>query len=363
MGTRPLSAGAFARVRLGFVGVVALALAAGCDDASGKGAKAAGSASASASASAAATEVTLPGVDTAALTARERREWSAQVTELLAPCTDTPVSIAACVKEKRACKTCLPAAKLLLADVQAGRSKKECEDAYHMRFDPSKVKNIPTDGSPELGPPDAIVTIVEWADFDCPVCKAMAPFFEALVQKFPGQVKLVYRFFPLGGPNHPHGDIAARAAIAAQDQGKFWEMHHVLFENQERHEQVDLEDFARQLHLDMPKWKAIFVSKDAGERIEREKKAAEELGLDGTPFFFIDGRYVNSSLLNNPYADLVDWIKLDIELAGKVPVVAPDPSGDPAAGEPPAGSAAPSASAAASAAPSASAAAAPPKKK
>src|SRR6185437_6906030 len=116
--------------------------------------------------------VNLKGVDTSSLTTRERRDWAAQVSELLAPCPEVPVSIAQCVTENRPCKTCLPAAQLLLRQVQAGKDKKDREEAFHARFDPGKIKTLVTGGSPEMGNPDAVVTIVEWADFECPFCRA-----------------------------------------------------------------------------------------------------------------------------------------------------------------------------------------------
>src|SRR4051812_33519524 len=154
-------------------------------------------------------EVTLKGVDTSPLTPRERHDWAGQVSELLAPCPDTPVSIAKCVTENRPCKACLPAAQLLLKQVQAGKPKKDREEAFHARFDAGKTKTIVTDGSPEIGAPDAIVTIVEWADFECPFCRAFYPLLEELVHKYPTQVKLIFKFYPLQA--HPHGEIAARA--------------------------------------------------------------------------------------------------------------------------------------------------------
>jgi thiol-disulfide isomerase/thioredoxin len=262
-------------------------------------------------------EVSLKGVDTSSLTPRERREWAAQVSELLAPCQEVPVSIAQCVSENRPCKTCLPAAQFLLKQVQAGKAKKEREDAFHARFDAGKTKTIALDGSPELGPPDAAVTIVEWADFECPFCRAVYPVLDELEKKYPSQVRVVYKFYPLGA--HPHGEIAARAGVAAMLQGKFWEMHHVLFENQERLEQTDLEGYAKKVGLDVAKFRADLGSKEVGDRIERDKKQADELGLDGTPFLFINGRYVNLQLLAVPAEDIQDWVKLDIELSGQKP--------------------------------------------
>ena len=291
-------------------------------------------------------EVALTGIDTSSLTPRERREWAAQVSEILAPCKDVPVSIAQCAQEKRACPACLPAAQFLLKQVQAGKPKKDREDAFKARFDASKTKTIVTDGSPEMGPPDAVVTMVEWADFQCPHCRALAPLLEELVHRFDGQVKLVFKFYPLSG--HPRGEPAARAAVAAQNQGKFWEMHHVVFENQMALEQADLEKYAKQLGLDLPKFKADLVSKETGERVAKDKNQADGLGLQGTPMIYIGGREVDLSLLATD-SDLEDWVKLDIELAGKVPKLKGRPVGAAVAGSgaPAIGSAAPAAGSAA----------------
>lgn len=295
---------------------------------------------------AASPEVSLAGVDTSSLTPRERREWGAQVSELLSPCPDTPVSIAQCVKEQRPCKACLPAAQLLLKLVKDGRSKKEREDAFHMRFDPKKVRTLVTEGSPEMGSPDAPITVVEWADFECPFCRLMSHPLEALVKRFDGQVRLVFKFYPLAA--HPHGEPAARAAIAAMNQGKFWEMHHLLFENQDRLEASDLERYAQQLKLDLVKFRADFVSPETKARIEKDKKQAEEVGLEGTPLIFINGREVDLQLLSNPTQDLEDWVKLDLELLGMTPqLVSPKPASS-AAAAPASTSATPAAGSAAS---------------
>jgi protein-disulfide isomerase len=267
-------------------------------------------------------EVSLKGVDTSSLTPRERREWAAQVSELLAPCPEVPVSVAQCVSENRPCKTCLPAAQLLLKQVQAGKAKKEREEAFHARFDTGKTKTLVTDGSPEMGSPDAVVSIVEWADFECPFCRAFYPVLDELVRRYPTQVRLVFKFYPLQA--HAHGEVAARAAVAALNQGHFWEMHHMLFENQEHLEPSDLEKYAKALNLDLGKFRSDFGSKEVGERLERDKKQADELGLDGTPFLFINGRYVNLTLLATQ-DDVSDWVKLDIELAGQTPKPAVSP--------------------------------------
>ncbi len=343
-------------VLLRWSSLLAALLVCGCNGSSDSG-KAKPTASTSVSASpSAAPIVSLPGVDISPLTPREQREWSDQVQTLLAPCAETPVSIGQCINEKRACKACAPAALFLLDAVQAGRSKQDREKAYNMRFDPKKIRTIDTDGCPELGPPDAPVTIVEWADFECPACKAFYPVLDGLVKRFPGQVRLVYKFYPLA--SHPHGEIAARAGVAAFRQGKFWEMHHMMFDNQERLEQSDLEGYAKQLKLDVGKFKSEMGSDDTVARITRDKRAADDVNLDSTPTIFINGREVNVNLLDDPVNDMMKWVKLDLELAGITPAPPPAPATSASA------EAAPSGSSSAGPAPSASTApsAGPPKK-
>lgn len=304
--------------------------------------------------------VSIPGIDTSVLTPRERREWSAQMTELIAPCPEVPVNLAQCIKENRACKACMPAAQLMLKLVQNGIAKKDRDELFRARFDPKAVKTVVTDGSPEKGSPDAVVTIVEWADFECPACQAMSPVLDSMVERFPGQVRLIYKNYPLKD-KHPHAEAAARASVAAGAQGKFWEMHHKLFASHGKLETSDMEEYAKELGLDMAKFRADQSAPLTLERIEKDVKQAEGLGLTGTPFILINGRETNDVFFNDPEG----WVKLDIELAGQVPKPAPaKPSGEPTAGPAPSGTptAAPSSTATAAATTTASASADPKKK-
>jgi len=278
-------------------------------------------------------ELKLPGFELGSFTPRERKDWSSQVSSLLAPCADTPVPLSQCILEKRTCKACVPAAQFLLDQVKAGRTKAEREEAYAGRFDPKKIKSLVLDGSPELGSPDAPVTIVEFADFECPACKAFYPLLDMLEKRFHGQVRIVYKFFPLA--IHAHGELAARAGYSAARQDKFWAMHHLLFDNQDRLEQDDLEGYAKDLKLDIPKFRKEMGTDDTLTRIDKDKKQGESLGLQGTPSIFINGREVELGKLIDPYPDLENWIKLDLELAGVTPVPPPAagsavPAGGPA---------------------------------
>jgi len=334
--------------------VLAAVLAfAGCSDSSAHPDPAkSGKPSASASSSAAAPAGELKELDTSALTPNEKKELYDQLNSTLAPCPEVPVSLFQCIGEKRDCKACLPGAEFLLKQVRAGRTKSDREKAFTGRFDPKAVSKLEIADSPFRGPEKATVTIVEWADFECPVCLAYAPLLDSMVERFPGQVRLVYKFYPLSA--HKNGDIAARAGVAGLAQGKFWEMHDALFANQNNNDRTGVEGLAKKLHLDMTQFKKDLTDDETTNRIDRDKKQADDLNLDGTPFIWIDNRKFDLDQVVNPPQDLEAWVKLDIELAGQKPNPPSKNYRDPSG----ASSAEPDASAAPAVAPSASASAA-----
>ena len=265
-------------------------------------------------------DLSLPGVDTSMLTPREKREWSTHVGELMAPCSSVPVSIAQCIQEKRNCAKCLPAAKFVLRGVRDGLSPEQVEKAYHNRFDADRVKNVTIDGSPSKGPESAPITLVEFADFECPFCAMEAPVLEKVWQAHKDTVRFVYKYFPLSA--HPHGEPAARAAIAAGNQGKFWEMHDTLFANRDHLEGADIDSYAKELGLDLAKFHADMQAQATTDRIDRDKKLGESVGVQGTPTIFINGRDFD------PRSDLEEWINFELQSggsAGAAPAAPPAP--------------------------------------
>lgn len=259
-------------------------------------------------------DVVMDGVDTAPLTAREKKEWSAYVSEFLSPCANVPVSISQCVHEKRDCKKCTPAAKYVLRGVKDGKTREQIEKSYKNRFEADKVKNVAIDGSPAKGAESAAITIVEFADFECPHCGELAPALDKAVEEHKGGVRFVFKFFPL--PIHSRADIAARAAIAALSQGKFWEMHLALFVNQRRLEQTDLDSYAKELGLDVSRFHADMQAQATTDRIAKDKKLGEDLQVHGTPSIFINGR------LYDGYQELGEWIALELQTMGAAPAAA-----------------------------------------
>jgi glutaredoxin len=257
-------------------------------------------------------KVELSGVDTSALTGGEVEKWSSYVSELLAPCSDQPVSVAQCVREARPCEACLPAAKFLVQRVRRGNTRAQVEGAYRTRFSPEAVKPIALDDSPRTGATQPTVTVVEWADLECPFCAFAAPLLKKQVEKYPSELQLVFKHYPLSA--HEHAEVAARAAVAAQNQGKFWQLQPVLFENQKQGlDRPKLLKFATQTGVDMKKFEADMDSEQTADRVARDRKQAEELGLSGTPMIYINGRYFDFEYFDLR-EDLEDWLALEVEL-------------------------------------------------
>ena len=248
--------------------------------------------------------VDVPGVDTHDFTARERHEFSDYVTELPAPCSTVAVPLGQCVIEKRPCAACTPASVAIAKAVREGMTREQVRSLYKARFDPASAHAIPLEGSPSRGVDDAPVVIVEFADFECPFCQKIAPELDELWEKRKDRVRFVYKFLPLA--MHAHGEAAARAAIAAQMQGKFWEMHHKLFANGQHLEENDLTSYARAIGLDLDRFHADMAGAPATTRIEADRKLSETLGVKGTPTLFIDGREYDAK------ADIGDWVDGEI---------------------------------------------------
>lgn len=233
----------------------------------------------------------LPQVDTSVLDDFGEGIWIDLVNELLSPCGE-PVSVARCVAEGRKCKQCVPAARYVVRLVDNGYSRDEIRDIYRIRYgDDTKIGKISTHDSPLRGSPMARVTIYEFSDFQCPHCKLASPHLKKIVEESNGKVKLVFKQYPL--PGHPKARECAKAAVAAHKQGKFWEMHDLLFENQDRLQSANLEDFAKKLGLDMKRFNADMESKQTAAKIDADIAEGREVGVDSTPSIYVnDRRYI-----------------------------------------------------------------------
>jgi protein-disulfide isomerase len=139
------------------------------------------------------------------------------------------------------------------------------------------------------GPDHAGVTIVEFGDFECPNCKQASPAVKLLLERFDERVRFAFRHFPLTEV-HPHALMAAQAAEAAGGQGKFWQMHDLLFENQTHLKAQHLHSYAERLGLDMARYTAEMDDEIYLQRVREHMDSARRSGARGTPTFFVNGR-------------------------------------------------------------------------
>ncbi len=143
---------------------------------------------------------------------------------------------------------------------------------------------------------DAKIVLIEYSDFQCPACGFYFHILKKLEEEFGENIAIVYRHFPLSSI-HPNAKFAAYAAEAAGKQGKFWEMHDLIFINQsEWSDKKNVDEifirYAQNLNLNIDQFKKDFSSKEIKQKIENSYKNALNLGLDSTPTFFLNGKKI-----------------------------------------------------------------------
>ena len=138
------------------------------------------------------------------------------------------------------------------------------------------------------GPADAPVTLVEYGDFQCPYCGKAHPIVKEVQARMGDRLRFVFRHFPIT-TSHTYAEQAAEAAEAAGAQGKFWEMHDVLFENQRRLADEDLRRYAERVGLDLERFDADMAGHAYAERVREDFMGGVRSGVNGTPSFYING--------------------------------------------------------------------------
>lgn len=189
---------------------------------------------------------------------------------------------------------------------------KELRTAANVRLlmDAPRVAIEPTD-DPALGPPDAPVTLVEFSDFQCPYCSRMKPIVARLRATYGDRLRIVFRDFPLV-QIHSQAAKAAEAASCAHAQGKFWEMHDVLFENQARLTDVDLKRYAADLGLNAAQFNTCLDSGAYAAEWQADLEDGKRYGVTGTPTSFVNGRAMNAA---QPFESFIDIIDDELERA------------------------------------------------
>jgi len=153
---------------------------------------------------------------------------------------------------------------------------------------------IPTAGSPVRGPEGAVLTLVEFSDFQCPYCWIAVTKLNAVLEAYPGKIKLIFKQFPLD--MHSQAALAAAAAVAAHQQGRFWPMHDALFAHRRELSRPVILALASSAGLDMQRFEADLDSAKTKAAIARDLEDGDRAGVEGTPSVFINGRKYNGEL-------------------------------------------------------------------
>jgi len=159
---------------------------------------------------------------------------------------------------------------------------------------------IPLAGHPMKGPENAAVTIVEFADFECPYCGALFSTLQKIEADYRDKLNVVYYQFPLVSI-HPHSQKAAEASLCANEQGKFWQIHDAMFNDQQNLTVADLKKKASQLSLDSEKFNACLDADKYFAEIRKDVAEGSNNGISGTPAIFINGRLL---IGNQPYSEV-----------------------------------------------------------
>jgi protein-disulfide isomerase len=163
---------------------------------------------------------------------------------------------------------------------------------------------ISLEHAPIRGPATAPVSLVEFSDFECPFCAETAPIVHQSLAAYPTQIRFAFKHYPL--PMHKESPLAHEAALAANEQGKFWEMHDLLFTTQDKLTRDDLIAKAKQLNLDVSRFTKDLDSHRFKSVVDSDRQEGNRLGVDGTPFFFINGHAISGAVGLADFKRLID---------------------------------------------------------
>jgi protein-disulfide isomerase len=187
---------------------------------------------------------------------------------------------------------------------------------------PTVVQVSVPDDAPRWGPEDAPVTIVEFSDFQCPYCaRFVSQTYPQIKQNYEGKIRFVFLNFPLPATMHPNAQKAAEASECADDQGKFWEYHDLLFANQSALDAASLKSYAAQLGLDTATFNQCLDGGEKTAEVQKDSQDARSYGVGGTPAFFINGRLVSGAQPFSVFQQAIDAALKGGESGSAIPTV------------------------------------------
>lgn len=239
----------------------------------------------------------IPGVDFTGLS-KPQRDLALSILRSEGCACGCDMKIAQCRVEDPKCAVSRKLTGLVLKEASEGKSAKDIRaDLAKLASEPppllSEPVRISIDGDPMRGPSNAKVTIIEFSDFQCPFCAKAVGEASAVLAKFPKDVRLVFKQYPLD--THSQAALAAEAALSAQAQGKFWELHDKMYANFRSISRDRIFVWAKEIGLDTNKLRADLDSHKYAARVSTESQQGDNAGVEGTPTFFIDGKRLNTT--------------------------------------------------------------------
>lgn len=172
-----------------------------------------------------------------------------------------------------------------------------------IKIEPPRV-TVETGDNPGIGPKNAVITIVEFTDYECPFCGRVRPTITQILDKYKDQVRYVLRDYPL--PFHGNAKKAAEAAHCAGDQGKYWEMSKLLFQNQKALSISELKKDAQTVGLNQAKFDKCLDSGKYTKKVDENQAYGAKVGVNGTPAFFVNGIALSGAQPLNAFTDIID---------------------------------------------------------
>jgi protein-disulfide isomerase len=216
-------------------------------------------------------------------------------------------SLLASAKTDSACRRSLNAVKYVARLADQGYTQSEIGESLEKRYRSTDQKFIDVSEAPMEGNVNARVTLVEFADYECPHCKRFQPVLRQILDEFRKNIRIYFKHYPL--PQHTNARLAAEAAVAAQKQGKFWPFQDKLWENQDSLSPAELEKFGKELGLDMTRFRADLDDAKIKARVQKDRVDGTTLGLSSTPTLYINGREYTDA---KDTESLREWVKEEL---------------------------------------------------
>ncbi len=243
------------------------------------------------------------GVDLSRLNAPQKKSFFQLLNSEPSACGKAH-SLAVSLRDDATCRDSLSVAQFVADMLANGAAASDIKENLVPLVASLKPRPIDVAGRPIYGNERAPVTVVVFADFECPMCKEEAPALRQAIDQARGRARLIFKHFPL--PMHPRAKPAAIAAAAAHEQGKFWAMHDLIFAHQEALTDADLRSYAEKAGLDLKKYDEAYAARSGQAQVDADRADGEKLEIGGTPAVFVNGREMNRYMFGGTVAGWID---------------------------------------------------------